>query len=67
MDKFRVIVGIIVLVMGSIHGSAQEIQSSEQEKIDSLMNKFWSLRYGDWGSLSQAFKEIGDPVAYKET
>ena len=61
-NKIRVILSIIILVMGCINGFAQNSQSSEQEKIDQLINKLWSLRYGDWGSLSQAFREIGDPI-----
>jgi len=59
-NKIRVILGIIILVMVCINGFAQDSQSSEQEKVDQLINKLWSLRYGDWGSLSQTLREIGD-------
>ena len=52
-NKIRVILGIILLLMSCIHGFAQDSQSNEQEKIDQLINKLWSLRYGDWGSLSE--------------
>lgn len=61
-NKIRVILGTIVLLMGCINGFAQDSQSSEQEKIDQLIKKFWSLSYGEWGSVSEAFREIGDPI-----
>ena len=61
-NEIRVILSIIILVMGCINGFTQNNQSSEQEKIDELMNKLWSLRYGGWGSLSEDFREIGDPI-----
>jgi len=61
-NKIRVILGMILLVMGCICGFAQVSQSNEQEKIDQLINKLWDLRYGDWGSLSETFREIGNPV-----
>ena len=61
-NKIRVILGIIVLVMGGINGFAQDSQLSEQEKIDQLIKKLWSLSYGEWGSVSEALREIGDPI-----
>ncbi|MCK4789291.1 MAG: hypothetical protein KAV87_36450, partial [Desulfobacteraceae bacterium] len=61
-NNIRVIFGIIILVICCIDGFAQDSQSSEQEKVDQFINKLWSLRYGDWGSLREALREIGDPI-----
>ena len=61
-NKIRAILGIILLVMGCINGFAQDSQSSDPEKIDQIIKKFWSLSYGEWGSMREAFREIGDPI-----
>ena len=61
-NKITLILGIIILVMGCINGFAQDSQASEQEKIDQLIKKFWSLSYGERGSVSEAFREIGNPI-----
>jgi hypothetical protein len=46
-NNIRLILGIILLVMGGFNGLAQESQSGEQEKVDQLIQKFWSLSYGE--------------------
>ena len=61
-NKITLILGIVILVMGCINGFAQHSQSSEQEKVDQLIKKFCSLSYGERGSMSEAFREIGDPI-----
>ena len=61
-NNIRVTLGIIILVICCIDGFSQGSQSSEQEKVDQLINNLWSLRYGDWGSLREALREIGDPI-----
>jgi HEAT repeat protein len=61
-NKISVILAIIILLMSCINGFAQDSQSNEQEKIDQLIKKFWSISYGEWGSVSEAFREIGDQI-----
>lgn len=64
-NKTRVILGVLILLVGCIDGFSQDSQdrrSSEQEKIDQLIEKLWSIKYGEWGSLREAFGEIGDPI-----
>jgi HEAT repeat protein len=62
MNKIRVTLSIIILVICCIDGFAQDSQSPEQEKIGQVINKLWSLRYGGWGSLSEPLKELGDTI-----
>jgi hypothetical protein len=57
MNKIRVTLAIIILVICCIDGFARDSQSLEQEKIDQVMNKLWSLRSGGWGSYRAPYKE----------
>ena len=61
-NKIKVILSTILLVLGCVDGFARDSRSSGQEQSDQLINTLWTLRYGEWGSLSEDFKEIGDPV-----
>ena len=61
-NKTRAMFSILLLVVAGIHGYAQVARSSEQEKIDQIISKLWSLRSGEWNSLSEAISEMGDAI-----
>ena len=60
--SIRVILSITLLVMSGSSAYGKERPSAEQENIDQLISKFWDLSYGEWGSLSETFHEMGDAL-----
>ncbi len=61
-NKARLFLGLILLFVSCIHLFSQENVLNEEEKIDQIIKKLWSLSYGEWGNLSQTIKDIGDPI-----
>jgi hypothetical protein len=62
VKKIGVFLSIALCFIAFLNGLAQDNQSIELKKIDILLNKLWSLRYGDWGSLSDDLRKIGNPI-----
>lgn len=60
--KYRLILVIFVLFIGSACVFAQVNKTEQQRKIDQLIQTFWNLSYGQTGNMSEAFREIGDPL-----
>ena len=61
MKKNYIIAVVIFGFIGSI-SFAQEVESTELEKWGLLVQKFRSLSYGEWRSMSGAFKDAGDDI-----
>jgi len=57
--RYRVILGIIIIFMGSVQGFSQEIKSKEQKRIDELIRDL-GTRY--WDKAAAALEEIGEPA-----
>lgn len=59
MRKKIVVLGIIIIFIGSVYGFTQESQSDQEKKIDELI-KTLGTKY--WEKAFEALVEIGEPA-----